>query len=120
MPASRLTRENSLPRGRLCFYPLLHRTEDGPEYRPVLRRHWRVLCSSGRESGSTFPFQHREFRRLTTPIRVMHLVFTLGPGGMEHGVVKIVNGLDAPYVVSSICSTTPADPDMAAQVRTGV
>ena len=57
---------------------------------------------------------------MIAPIRVMHLVFTLGPGGMEHGVLKIVNGLDVSRVVSSICSTTPADPQMAGQVRTGV
>lgn len=54
------------------------------------------------------------------PIRVMHLVFTLGPGGMEHGVVKIVNGLDPSRVVSSICSTTPADRQMCAQLHGGV
>jgi len=50
----------------------------------------------------------------------MHLVFTLGPGGMEHGVVKIVNGLDPERVVSSICSTTAADAGMRARVRAGV
>ena len=51
------------------------------------------------------------------PIRVMHLVFTLGQGGMEHGVLKIVNGLDPQCIASSICSTTPADPSMSAMVR---
>ena len=56
----------------------------------------------------------------TGPIRVMHLVFTLGPGGMEHGVVKIANGLDPSRVVSSICSTTPADPGMLATVHPDV
>jgi sugar transferase (PEP-CTERM/EpsH1 system associated) len=50
----------------------------------------------------------------------MHLVFTLGPGGMEHGVVKIVNGLDPSDVVSSICSTTPADPGMRTAVHPAV
>jgi sugar transferase (PEP-CTERM/EpsH1 system associated) len=54
------------------------------------------------------------------PIRVMHLVFTLGPGGMEHGVVKIVNGLDPALVVSSICSTTRPDPQMCAQLHGNV
>ena len=48
----------------------------------------------------------------TRPVRVMHLVYTLRSGGMEHGVVKIVNGLDRARVLSSICSTTPADPEM--------
>lgn len=41
------------------------------------------------------------------PVRVMHVVFALHPGGMEHGVVKLVNGLDRAQVESSICSTTP-------------
>ena len=54
------------------------------------------------------------------PIRVMHLVFTLRSGGMEHGVVKIVNGLSRAHVVSSICSTTPADPAMRATVNEDV
>lgn len=35
---------------------------------------------------------------------------------MEHGVVKIVNGLDRDRVVSSICSTTPADPKMCSML----
>jgi sugar transferase (PEP-CTERM/EpsH1 system associated) len=42
------------------------------------------------------------------PVRVMHLVYTLRTGGMEMGVVKLVNGLDPSRVRSSICSTTPA------------
>jgi sugar transferase (PEP-CTERM/EpsH1 system associated) len=41
------------------------------------------------------------------PIRVMHVVHSLQPGGMEHGVVKLVNGLDAARFTPSICSTTP-------------
>ncbi len=41
------------------------------------------------------------------PVRVMHVVFALHPGGMEHGVVKLVNGLDRAQVESAICSTTP-------------
>jgi sugar transferase (PEP-CTERM/EpsH1 system associated) len=39
---------------------------------------------------------------------------------MEHGVVKIVNGLDRDQVVSAICSTTPADPAMRALVASDV
>ena len=54
------------------------------------------------------------------PIHVMHLVYTLRSGGMEHGVVKIVNGLNDTRVVSSICSTTPADPKMCAMVAPSV
>jgi len=45
-------------------------------------------------------------------IRVMHVVFTLHPGGMEHGVVKLVNGLAEAGICSCICSTTPASPVM--------
>jgi sugar transferase (PEP-CTERM/EpsH1 system associated) len=37
----------------------------------------------------------------------MHVVFRLHPGGMEHGVVKLVNGLPLPQVQSSICATSP-------------
>jgi sugar transferase (PEP-CTERM/EpsH1 system associated) len=42
------------------------------------------------------------------PVRVMHVVYTLRTGGMEMGVVKLVNGLDRSRVRSSICSTTAA------------
>jgi len=38
----------------------------------------------------------------------MHVVYTLRTGGMEMGVVKLVNGLDPAHVQSAICSTTPA------------
>ena len=37
----------------------------------------------------------------------MHVVFSLDPGGMEHGVVKLVNGIDPAVIASGICSTTP-------------
>jgi sugar transferase (PEP-CTERM/EpsH1 system associated) len=46
--------------------------------------------------------------RAAGPVRVMHVVYTLRTGGMEMGVVKLVNGLDPARVRSSICSTTPA------------
>ena len=46
--------------------------------------------------------------RPATAVRVMHVLYTLQPGGMEYGVVKLVNGLDPALVQSSICSTTPA------------
>jgi L-malate glycosyltransferase len=41
-------------------------------------------------------------------IRVTHLVYRLQEGGMEHGVLKIVNGLRGDAIESSICSTVPA------------
>jgi sugar transferase (PEP-CTERM/EpsH1 system associated) len=41
-------------------------------------------------------------------VRVMHVVHGLRPGGMEYGVVKIVNALAASRVASSICSTVPS------------
>lgn len=39
---------------------------------------------------------------------------------MEHGVVKLVNGLDCTDVRSSICSTAPADPGMARLLKPDV
>lgn len=47
--------------------------------------------------------------RPTGPVRVMHVLFRLQAGGMEYGVIKLVNGLDRSQVSSSVCSTTPAD-----------
>ena len=44
----------------------------------------------------------------TGAVRVLHVVYTLRTGGMEMGVVKLVNGLDPARVQSAICSTTPA------------
>jgi sugar transferase (PEP-CTERM/EpsH1 system associated) len=44
-----------------------------------------------------------------TPVRVMHLLHKLGVGGMEVGVVKLVNGLDRGQIASSIASCLPAD-----------
>ena len=41
-------------------------------------------------------------------LRVMHVVYRLQAGGMEYGVVKLVNGLDPALVRSSICSTSRA------------
>lgn len=38
----------------------------------------------------------------------MHVLYALQPGGMEFGLVKIVNGMDRARVRSSICSTVPA------------
>ena len=47
-------------------------------------------------------------KRRPEPVHVMHVLFRLQPGGMEYGVIKLVNGLDPAVVASSICSTTPA------------
>jgi sugar transferase (PEP-CTERM/EpsH1 system associated) len=41
-------------------------------------------------------------------LRVMHVVFAFHPGGMELGVLKLVNGLDPRHVLSSVCSTRSA------------
>jgi sugar transferase (PEP-CTERM/EpsH1 system associated) len=38
----------------------------------------------------------------------MHVVHTFEPGGMELGVVKLMNGLDPAKVRSAVCSTRPA------------
>lgn len=54
------------------------------------------------------------------PVRVMHVMFALQPGGMEFGVVKLVNGLDRTSVQSSICSTSPAVENMKALVAADV
>lgn len=51
-----------------------------------------------------------------SPVRVMHVMFALQPGGMELGVVKIVNGLDRSRVQSSICSTVPVIGNMKSLV----
>lgn len=53
------------------------------------------------------------------PVRVMHLVYTLRTGGMEMGVLKLVNGLDPARIRSAICSTTPAG-EIKALVNPGV
>ena len=54
------------------------------------------------------------------PVRVMHVMYALQPGGMEFGVVKLVNGLDRSRVHSSICSTAPIVGDMMSFVSPGV
>ena len=56
-------------------------------------------------------------RPVEDPVRVMHVVYTLRTGGMEMGVVKLVNGLDPLRVRSSICSTTPASAEIKALVQ---
>jgi L-malate glycosyltransferase len=53
-------------------------------------------------------------------VKVMHVMFALQPGGMELGVVKVVNGLNPQRVTSSICSTRPAVPGVKALVSPAV
>jgi sugar transferase (PEP-CTERM/EpsH1 system associated) len=43
-----------------------------------------------------------------SPVHVMHVMYALQPGGMEFGVLKLVNGHDRTRVRSSILSTRPA------------
>src|SRR5690606_33255132 len=44
----------------------------------------------------------------------------LQPGGMEYGLIKLVNGLSGTRIRSTLCSTAPADPAMAAQLPADV
>jgi sugar transferase (PEP-CTERM/EpsH1 system associated) len=53
-------------------------------------------------------------------VQVMHVMYALQPGGMELGVVKLVNGLDGSRVRSSICSTTAATQAVKALVSSDV
>jgi sugar transferase (PEP-CTERM/EpsH1 system associated) len=50
----------------------------------------------------------------TRPVRVMHVLHCLGTdgrtGGMEYGVIKLVNAADRTRVQSAVCSTRTADP----------
>jgi hypothetical protein len=49
----------------------------------------------------------------------MHVVFRFHPGGMELGVLKLVNGLDSRRIRSAVCSTQEArelSPMLAPQV----
>ena len=64
-----------------------------------------------RTAGSTQPYAQTAERRVqprSRPLSVMHVLYALQPGGMEFGVVKVVNGMDPTRVRSSICSTVPA------------
>lgn len=58
--------------------------------------------------------------RSAAPVRVMHVMYTLRPGGMEFGVVKLVDGLPRARVQSMICSTTPADREMRTRLPSDV
>ena len=57
--------------------------------------------------------------RLEGPLRVMHLTYKFGVGGMEVGMAKLVNGLDERRFVSSICSCRPGD-SLKERLRPGV
>jgi sugar transferase (PEP-CTERM/EpsH1 system associated) len=54
------------------------------------------------------------------PVRVMHVIHHLQPGGMEYGLVKLVNGLAGSGIESVICSTTTASPAMKALLAADV
>ena len=51
----------------------------------------------------------------TRPVRVLHVIHHLQPGGMEYGLIKLVNAL-GPDIESVICSTTTANPAMKAML----
>lgn len=51
------------------------------------------------------------------PLRVMHLLYSLGTGGMELGVLKLMRGLDPTRVQSAVCSFMSAE-HSAAEWRT--
>jgi sugar transferase (PEP-CTERM/EpsH1 system associated) len=46
----------------------------------------------------------------------MHVVYALQPGGMEFGVLKLVNGLSPDRIANAVCSTNPAG-DMKALLQ---
>ncbi len=48
-------------------------------------------------------------------LRVLHLVSFLGCGGTEHGVLKVVRGLDGAHFEQRICVTRGFDPSFARQ-----
>jgi sugar transferase (PEP-CTERM/EpsH1 system associated) len=54
------------------------------------------------------------------PVRVMHLVHTFGVGGMEVGVLKLVNSLNAARIRSGICSSRPAPDRLKDRLLDGV
>ena len=54
-----------------------------------------------------------------SPLRVMHVTYKFGVGGMEVGIAKLVNGLDATRIASSICSSVPGD-SLKERLRPGV
>lgn len=59
-------------------------------------------------------------RGASASVRVLHVVHHLQPGGMEYGLIKLVNGLAGGPIESIICSTSAADPQMARLLAPGV
>jgi sugar transferase (PEP-CTERM/EpsH1 system associated) len=58
--------------------------------------------------GATQVTPDEEYGAGRTALRVMHVVFGFHPGGMELGVLKLVNGLDPRRIQSAVCSTQGA------------
>jgi sugar transferase (PEP-CTERM/EpsH1 system associated) len=52
------------------------------------------------------------------PLHVCHIVLSLEPGGLENGVVNVVNGLDAAEFRSSVCCLRRRG-EFAARIRAG-
>lgn len=59
------------------------------------------------------------FRSVHEPVRVLHLVPRLMLGGMEQGVVKLLNGLEPERIVSGVCSFGPTD-SITERLRPGI
>jgi sugar transferase (PEP-CTERM/EpsH1 system associated) len=54
------------------------------------------------------------------PVRVLHVIHHLQAGGMEYGLIKLVNGLVGGPIESIVCSTSTASPAMAALLHPDV
>jgi sugar transferase (PEP-CTERM/EpsH1 system associated) len=59
----------------------------------------------------------RSERRTAEPVRVLHVITSLGrqagTGGTEYGIIKLVNGLERCFVRSAVCSTFNVHPEIA-------
>lgn len=55
---------------------------------------------------------------MAEPIRVVHVLFHFGIGGLENGVVNLINGLDAARYRHWVVCLTDFDPDYVQRVRT--
>ena len=53
---------------------------------------------------------------MTRPLHVCHILLSLKPGGLENGVVNVVNGLDPAAFRSSVCCLQQAG-EFAARIR---
>ncbi len=56
---------------------------------------------------------------MTLPITVVHVVFRFGMGGMENGIVNLINRLPAGAYRHHIVSLTEFDPTFAARITAG-